>query len=106
MNTGDLRTRRNTIHLDSPRRWVGTWGYCCYQGFGSTQSSGKGEKYTLDSFVGHHNCQLKKDAQYESFKLSFIWSKMRIAVWGTISQTALRNCSKEIVGGDQYMSFL
>ena len=39
-------------------------------------------------------CQLKKNAERESCKLSFIWGKMRTEAW----ERALRNCSKETGG--------
>ena len=45
----------------------------------------------------------KKDAQHESCKLSFIWGKMRTAAWKRVLQTALRNCSKEVLGQGQYI---
>ena len=48
-------------------------------------------------------CRLKKDAQCESCKLSFIWDKMRTAAWETALQMALRNSSKKgWGGGSQY----
>jgi len=31
--------------------------------------------------------------------VSFIWGKMRTAAWETAPQRALRNCSREVVGG-------
>ena len=31
--------------------------------------------------------------------VSFIWCKMRTAAWETAPQRALRNCSREVVGG-------
>lgn len=34
---------------------------------------------------------IKKNAQHESWELSFIWSNMRTAARDTVSQTALRN---------------
>ena len=50
-------------------------------------------------------CQLKKNAQHESCKLSFIWGKMKTAAWETAPQIALRNCSKETGGRSVYMWF-
>ena len=41
---------------------------------------------------------IKKNAQHESCKLSFIWGKMKTAAWETAPQIALKNCSKETVG--------
>ena len=41
----------------------------------------------------------KKDAQLESFELSFIWGKMRTAAQEAAPQIALRGCSKEAGGG-------
>ena len=38
---------------------------------------------------------LKKNEQYQSCTLSFIWSKMRTAAQATVPQTALRNCCLE-----------
>ena len=38
---------------------------------------------------------LKKNEQYPSCKLSFIWGKMRTAAQATAHQTALRNCCLE-----------
>ena len=40
-------------------------------------------------------CQLKKNAQRESCKLSFYLGKMRPAAGETAPQIALRHCSKE-----------
>ena len=37
-----------------------------------------------------------KNAKCESFKLSFIWRKMRTVTWETAFQIALRNCSKQL----------
>ena len=45
--------------------------------------------------------QLRKDAQGESCKLSFIWGKMRTAAQETAVQRPLRGCSKEVVGKDR-----
>ena len=45
----------------------------------------------------------EKDAQHESCEFSFIWGKMRTAVWETLPQIALRNGSKVAVGGGQYI---
>ena len=39
----------------------------------------------------------KKDAQFGSCQLSFIWAKMRTAAWET---APLRSCSKERGGKD------
>ena len=44
-------------------------------------------------------CGLQKDAQCESGKLSFICGKMSTAAGETAPQTALRDCSKEVVRG-------
>ena len=41
---------------------------------------------------------LEKNAQRESFELSFIWGKMRTAAWETAFQIALRNWSEEARG--------
>ena len=49
------------------------------------------------------NCRLKKNAQLESFELSFIGGKMRTAVQETAPQRALRNCSKELGGKGRYI---
>ena len=43
-------------------------------------------------------CQLKKDAQCQSFELNFTWDKMKTAARETAPQIILRNCSKEVVG--------
>ena len=48
----------------------------------------------------------EKDAQHESFKLSFIWDKMRTAAWETAPQIALRDCCKETEGEGQCIRFL
>ena len=40
----------------------------------------------------------KKNAQGESYELSFIWGKMRTIDQETAFQIALRNCSKEVGG--------
>ena len=45
--------------------------------------------------------RLRKDAQGESCKLSFIWGKMRTAAWETAAQRPLRGCSKEVMGKDR-----
>ena len=45
------------------------------------------------------SCQLKKNAQCESCKLSFVWGKMRIVARETVPQIALRNCTKEVGEG-------
>ena len=59
--------------------------------------------YTQNLWGWKSNCYwLKKDAQYESCQLSFIWDKMRPAVWEIIHQIALRICSKEVVGEGQF----
>ena len=47
----------------------------------------------------------EKDAQHESFKLSFIWDKMRTAAWETAPQIALRDCSTEAAGEGQCVRF-
>ena len=47
----------------------------------------------------------KKDAQLESSKLSLIWGKVRTAAWDTAPQIALRDCSKETVGGRSIYKF-
>ena len=49
------------------------------------------------SLRGHHNCW-QKNAQHENCELSFILGKMRTAAPETVSQIALRNCSKEAGG--------
>ena len=36
---------------------------------------------------------------YDVRVVSFIWGKMRTAAWETAPQRALRNCSREVVGG-------
>ena len=59
--------------------------------------------WMLLSFIKH--CWLKKDAQQESFKLNFIWGKMRTMVWETAFQKALRNCSKEVGRGQYILDF-
>ena len=38
-------------------------------------------------------------------KLSFIWDKIRTAVWETVPQIALRNCYEDVVEEDQYIWF-
>ena len=38
-----------------------------------------------------------------SHELSFIWGKMRTIAQETAPQVALTDCSKEVVGGGQYM---
>ena len=48
---------------------------------------------------------LKKKAQPESCKLSFIWSKMRTASQETALQIALRKCSKEVRNRSVCMKF-
>ena len=48
---------------------------------------------------------MKKDAQFESCKLSFIWGKMRTATREAASQIALRKCSKAAEGEGQYIKF-
>ena len=40
----------------------------------------------------------KKNAQFESCELSFIWGKMRTIAWEAAFQIALRNSSKEAGG--------
>ena len=47
----------------------------------------------------------EKNAQYESCELSFIWGKMRTVAHEAAPQIALRGCSKEVVGGGQYIGF-
>ena len=47
----------------------------------------------------------KKDAQLESYELSFIWGKMRTAAREAASQRALKDCSKAAVGEGQYTRF-
>ena len=44
-----------------------------------------------------------KNVQCESCELSFIWAKMRIAIWETAPQIAVRNCPKEAGGKGQYI---
>ena len=46
---------------------------------------------------------LKKNAQCESYELSFIWGKMRTLAWETAFQIALRNCYEEVGGRSAYM---
>ena len=41
---------------------------------------------------------MKKIAQCESCKLSFLWGKMRTTAWETVFQIALRNFSEEVRG--------
>ena len=41
----------------------------------------------------------ENDAQPESCKFSFIWSKMRTAARETAPKPAPRNCSEEVVEG-------
>ena len=48
-------------------------------------------------------CRLNKDAQHESGKLSFIWSKMRTVAQETAPQITLRNFSKEEDREAQYI---
>ena len=60
------------------------------------------------SKVGTNTLSTKRNAQSESCELSFIWSfiwgKMRTTAGETASQTALRNCSKEVGGeGQRYI---
>ena len=43
----------------------------------------------------------KKDVQLESFELSFIWGKIRMAAWETATQIALRDYSPDAVGEGQ-----
>ena len=40
------------------------------------------------------NLSTRKDEQFESCELSFIWGKMRTAAREAASQRALRDCSK------------
>ena len=66
------------IHLYSPRRRMGlsgTRGCCWYQSSGSSWSPVTGRKSTLVCFLGRRNCRLKKDVQFESCELSFIWGQ-------------------------------
>ena len=42
----------------------------------------------------------KTDAQLESFKLSFIWGKIRAAAQETAAEIALSGCTKQAVGED------
>ena len=44
----------------------------------------------------------KNNTQCESCELSFIWGKVRMIAWDTVSWIALRNPYKE-VGGNQYI---
>ena len=46
----------------------------------------------------------KKDAQLESFELSFIWGKMGTAAQEAAPQIALRDSSKEAVSSVQFNS--
>ena len=55
------------------------------------------EKWTLSA---------KTDAQFERCELSFILCKMRTAAQETASQRTVRNCSKETVGGGQYVTLV
>ena len=58
--------------------------------------NGKDMLLPFDSF----EFSTEKNAQCESWGLSFIWGNMRTAAWETAPQIALRNCSKEIrLGG-------
>ena len=50
---------------------------------------------SLDRLAHLWALSTKKDAQCESYELSFIWGKMRTADQETAPQIALRNCSKE-----------
>ena len=54
-------------------------------------------------------CQLKKDVQLESCKLSFIWDKVRTAAWEAASQTVLSELSEMLLqsgsGESQYIRF-
>jgi len=47
----------------------------------------------------------KNDARLESFKLSFLWDKMMAAARETAPQKALGDCSKEALGGGEYVRF-
>ena len=47
----------------------------------------------------------KKDAQCESWELSFIWGKMKTATREATPQITVRNCSKEVMGEDQDIRF-
>ena len=58
--------------------------------------NGKDMLLPFDSF----EFSTEKNAQCESWGLSFIWGNMRTAAWETAPMIALRNCSKEIgLGG-------
>ena len=48
----------------------------------------------------------KKDVQLESYKLSFIWGKMRTAAGEAAAQIALRDCSKVAMGESQLYKVL
>ena len=52
------------------------------------------------------NCWLKKKCTtFESYKLSFLWGKMRTAAWQRAFQMALKSCSKEARGRSVYKWF-
>ena len=59
--------------------------------------------YTEEKIKLYNTCANLKNAQRESCELSFIWGKMRIIARETVFQIALRNCSKEVGGGGQYI---
>ena len=60
--------------------------------------------YTFTHTHPHtHTCWLKKNAQSESCKLSFIWGNVGAAAQETAPQIALRNCSKEMGGRTAYV---
>ena len=58
-------------------------------------------------FGGHRLfLSMEEDAQLESCVLSVLsGGKMRTAAWEAAPQIALRDCSKEVVGEDQYIRF-
>ena len=47
----------------------------------------------------------KKDIKLSSCELSFIWGKLRTAVWEAASQIALSDGSRAAVGESQYIRF-
>ena len=98
---GDLRTRRDLPNLSAlPQEADGRRGPLLVPQLQFLLESSQRKEVHSGSFCGHHNCQLKKDVQLESCELSFIWGKMRTAVWEAASQIALRDCCKEAVGKD------
>ena len=60
---------------------------------------------SLDRLAHLWALSTKKEAQCESYELSFIWGKMRTAAQETAPQKALRDCSKETAGEGQYRRF-